>query len=245
MSLNMLSSILLATFFDSLTGLLGTISLFFNMKKVEKFSKYLVAFAAGAMIGAAFLHLIPEAFEINIFAGEFLVVGFIFFFFLERIIHMRHCHGGKCMSHLVSWLVIIGDGFHNILDGLVIASSFLISPILGWTTTFAILAHEVPQEMGNFGILVHHGFSRNKAIIWTFISQTTCILGGLLGYFLGASLSVVLLPIAAGGFIYIAAVDLIPELNLDKKFKDSVGVWVVFISGILSIEVFKLLFNLH
>ncbi len=241
----MLSSILLATFLDSLTGLLGTFSLFFNMETVEKFSKYLVAFAAGAMIGAAFLHLIPEAFEINEFSGELLVVGFILFFFLERLIHMRHSHEGECSANPVSWLIIIGDGFHNIVDGFVIAASFLINPVLGWTTTFAILAHEVPQEMGNFGILIHHGFSRNKAIIWTFISQATCIIGGLLGYFIGASLSNILLPIAAGGFIYIAAVDLIPELHLDKKFEKSVGVWGVFILGILSIEVFRLLFHSH
>ncbi len=242
----MLTQIILATFLNSLTGLLGIFSVFFSSKNVKDFSRSLVAFAAGAMIGAAFLHLIPEAIELNHeMGGELIIVGFIAFFFLERLIHMRHCHDGKCDRSPVSFLVIIGDGIHNIIDGLVIASSFLIDPLLGWTTTLAILAHEVPQEIGNFGILIHHGFSKTRAIFWTFISQTTCILGGIIGFFLGGSFSKYLLPIAAGGFVYIAAVDLIPELNLNEKMEKSFGTFVSFIAGIALLWVLKVLMHVH
>jgi zinc and cadmium transporter len=235
-----LLNIILATALDSLTGLLGVFSVFFKSKQVEKISRHLVSFATGALIGAAFLHLIPEGFGLSDFAGEMIVIGFIGFFFLERAIHWRHCHDGVCPEHPVTWLTIIGDAVHNVIDGLVIASSFLINPVLGWTTTLAIIAHEIPQELGNFGILIYSGFSKGRAIFWTFFSQATCILGGVAGFFLGSSLSAFLIPFAAGGFIYIAAVDLLPEIEHAGGGKHKVSL-ALFIAGVVLIELLKLL----
>ena len=168
--------ILLAVFLDSLVGLAGVIFLFMRDDRVKKLIATLVSFAAGTMIGGAFIHLIPESFELTSYAGELVALGFIGFFVIEQIIHWRHCHNLDCDKHPVTWLVIIGDGVHNFIDGLVIAAAFLINSALGWTTTLVIILHEVPQEVGNFAVLVHGGFSRWRAAAWTFFSQATCIL---------------------------------------------------------------------
>jgi len=232
-----LGNILLATVVDSLVGLVGVFSLPFSQEKLQRIVDYLVAFAAGAMIGGAFLHLLPEAMELTAAAGELAVVGFLGFFLSERLLSWKHCHNLKCDKHSVGWLVVIGDALHNVVDGLVIASAFLVDAALGWTTTLAIIAHEVPQEIGNFAVLIHGGFSRTSATLWTFLSQATCLLGGLAGYFLGAAYKPFLIALAAGGFIYIAAVDLLPELHHRAPLNN----FLLFLVGVLIMEGLKLL----
>ena len=233
--------ILLAVTVDSLVGLVGVFSFFFSTGQLKRMMSALVAFAAGTMIGGAFIHLIPESFELTPFAGELVALGFIGFFAIERVIHWRHCHNIECDKHPITLLIIIGDGVHNIIDGLVIASTFLVNSVLGWTTTLAVILHEVPQEIGNFVVLVHGGFSKWRAAAWTFLSQATCILGGLVGYFFGSGLKAFLIPFAAGGFIYIAAVDLLPEIHVDSDHP--VRVFLTFLLGILTMQAIKLFFH--
>lgn len=234
-----LTGILLAVLIDSAAGLLGVLSLFIQEGSLEKFLGSLVAFSAGTMVGGSFLHLIPEAFEITPLAGELVALGFLGFFVIEKIIHWRHCHKVGCEEHPFTWLTIIGDSIHNIIDGLVIASAFLVDPAIGAVTSLAIIAHEVPQEVGNFAVLVHGGFSKRRAILWTFISQATCILGGLLGYFLRGSFESFLLPFAAGGFIYIATVDLLPEIKDTSPWKS----FATFSVGVITMYAIKVAFH--
>lgn len=204
--------ILIATILVSLAGLGGIVMFFFNEKKVNKIIPYLVAFAAGSLLGGAFLHLIPEAIEKGSLS---IIVGFFIFYFLERILHYHHCHGKHiCERRNVSILVLVADFLHNFIDGLAIGISFSVSVALGITTTLAILFHELPQELGNFSILIFDGFKKKKALILTFLVQCSAILGGIAGYLIGElEFSAYLLGITAGGFIYLAASDLIPSLH--------------------------------
>jgi len=153
----------------------------------------------------------------------------------------HHCHKLKCETHPFSYLIFIGDAIHNIVDGLIIATTFLIDIKLGILTTFLIITHEVPQELGNFATAIYGGMRKNKAIIFTFLSQLTCIIGGLLGYyFLSKEMLLPLLPFAAGGFIYIAASDLLPELHKELNIKKSIISFILFSVGLAFIVVMKL-----
>jgi zinc and cadmium transporter len=234
-----LLDIIIATFVDSLVGLVGALSLLLRPVDVQKLVNKLVAFAAGTMIGGAMLHLLPEAAEMTAFSGEFAVVGFLLFFLTERVLHWKHCHDVDCEHHPLGWLIVTSDGVHNFVDGLVIASAFLVDVGLGWVTTLAIIAHEVPQEIGDFAVMVHGGFSRGKATFWNFVSQCTCILGGLIGFLFGAGFESFLVPFAAGGFIYIAAVDLIPELHPGQGEEGHFGSFLLFLLGVLLMAALK------
>lgn len=240
----MLVNILVATFVDSLVGLVGAISLFMKSKDIQKIVNKLVAFAAGTMLGGAMLHLLPEAAEMTPFSGEFAVLGFLLFFLTERILHWKHCHDVECEHHPLGWLIITSDSVHNFVDGLVIASAFLINTTLGWITTLAIIAHEVPQEIGDFAVLIHGGFSRGKATFWNFVSQCTCIVGGLVGYFFGSGFESFLVPFAAGGFLYISAVDLIPELHPGNGEEGHFNSFALFLFGILLMAGMKFLLKI-
>lgn len=210
--------ILIATIVVSLAGLIGIVTFFFHEKKVNKIVPYLVAFAAGSLLGGAFLHLIPEAIEKGSLS---IIIGFFVFYFLERVMHYHHCHSKHvCERKNVSVLVLVADFLHNFIDGLAIGISFSVSVALGITTTLAILFHELPQELGNFSILIFEGFKRKKALILTFLVQCSAILGGIVGYFIGElEFSTYLLGITAGGFIYLAASDLIPSLHEREHHK--------------------------
>ena len=176
--------ILLSTFLVSLISFIGVFTLSLKEKFLNKILLILVSFAAGALIGGAFFHLLPEAleisFDLNIFV--YLVVGIFVFFILERVLHWRHCHKGKCDVHPFTYLNLVGDGVHNFIDGLIIAASFLTNISLGIITTIAVIFHEIPQEIGDFGILVYGGFSRTKALFFNFLSALTAILGALVGF---------------------------------------------------------------
>ena len=230
--MSIFGSLLVALVIDSLLGLIGVFSLYFNEKILRKITFALVAFAAGSMLGGAMLHMLPEAMEMSIYASEIFLFGFLGFFILERYIFWHHCHKGHCEIHTISYLTILGDGLHNFIDGLVIAAAFLVNVHLGWITFFAIFLHEVPQELGNFAILIHNGMTRNKAIMWTFLSQATCILGGLAGWFFAPQWMIApTLAFAAGGFVYIAASDLVPEMHSEKDIRKATISFVLMMTG--------------
>jgi zinc and cadmium transporter len=199
-----------------------------------------VSFAAGALFGDAIIHLIPEAFE-NIQSGEtvsiLVLAGIIFFFVLEKFIHWRHCHvlGSEKHLHPVVFTNIIGDFAHNFIDGILIAGSFLVSIPLGISTTIAVILHEIPQEIGDFGVLLYGGMTVRKALLFNFLSATSAIFGAVLTLAVGAHLKeyvFFLLPVAAGGFLYIAGSDLIPELKHETKIAASIGQLLAILLGI-------------
>lgn len=223
----------------SLVSLVGILSLLLNEKLLNRVLILLVGFSAGALIGGAFLHLLPETLEGT--AGSlkpfiYLILGFVLFFILEKYLYWRHCHKGKCEIHTFNYLNLIGDGIHNFIDGLIIGASFIIDIKVGVATTVAIIAHEIPQELGDFGVLLYGGFSKYKAIFYNSLSAVTAIFGTIAGYYFANQIggfSNMLLAIAAGGFIYIASCDLIPELHKQPDLKSSTLSMLFFILGIL------------
>jgi zinc and cadmium transporter len=227
-----LGYILLFTLIGSAASLIGGIFLLLKEKFAIKISHFLSAFAAGALLGTAFFDLLPEAFEeskhyggeINIFLWT--LGGFLVFFLLERGIHWSHHHmvsdkyGSRTGPKSVVPLIIIGDSVHNFIDGIIIASTFLVNIPLGIITSFAVAAHEIPQEIGDFGILLSRGLKRSKILWLNILSALTAIVGALLAYYLGAvveGLIPIFLSVAAGFFLYIAASDLIPEIHSEEK----------------------------
>jgi len=224
----------------SLISLVGVFSLLLKEKLLHNILLLLIGFAAGGLIGGAFLHLLPEALEQTNNNSVFIcvVVGFIFFFILEKYFHWRHCHEGVCDIHAFTYLSLIGDATHNFTDGLVIGASFMVNIRFGVVTTLVIILHEIPQEIGDFGILLYGGFSKFKALYYNFIIALTCVLGTIIGYFISVNLqnfSSFLLPFTAGGFIYIAACDLVPELHKQPDLKKSALSLLAFLCGIVFI----------
>ena len=221
----------------SLISLIGVISLLLKENLLNKILLLLISFSAGALIGGAFLHLIPEAIEKGGHSEVYLfvIVGFILFFILERYLHWRHCHKGKCDIHTFTYLNLVGDGVHNFIDGLIIGSAFVVNINFGIATSFAIIMHEIPQEIGDFGVLIYGGLTRNKALFYNFLSAVTAILGTVIGFALANVSDVflkLLIPVAAGGFIYIASCDLIPELHKEQDIKKATLSMGVFILGV-------------
>lgn len=234
--MNALIWILVATLANSLVGFIGVISLWLSDRVMNKLLVLLMAFSAGTLLGGAFFHLLAEAVEKlePLAAMGYTLIGFILFFFIEGYFHWHRCE--HC-EHPFTYLMLIGDGIHNLIDGLVIAASFFVSPWLGFVTALMIIAHEVPQEMGLFAVLLYGKHKKPKALLYSFLAQSTCVLGGLMGYFLSAkaeAFSNFLLPFAAGGFIYIASADLIPEMHRlhEGNFKRALLSIVPFLFGI-------------
>jgi zinc and cadmium transporter len=230
-----LSSVLIV----SLISLAGVVGLYFSEKKLQKILIYLVSLSAGTLLGGAFLHLIPESMEeIGEQTSLYVLIGFLLFFVLEKIVHWRHCHKVACDKHphAFSYVILAGDTVHNFIDGVVIAASFMVSVPLGISTTIAVIFHEIPQEIGDFGSLVYAGFSKAKALLFNFLSALAAMLGVILVLIVGENFSEVVLymvPIAAGGFIYIASVDLFPEMHKTNGIKKSFKQLLVVILGIL------------
>lgn len=234
-----LTWILASTFIVSLISLAGVFTLAIKDKLLQRILFYLIGFSAGALIGGAFLHILPEVLAQTNSTTTFyyLIAGFVFFFLMEKYFYWRHCHEGRtCDVHAVTYLNLVGDGLHNFIDGMVIAASFIVSIKLGVVTTVVIILHEIPQELGDFGVLVYGGFSKKKALICNFFSGLTAIVGAICGYFLADfshGSANIILPITAGGFIYIAASDLIPELHKENDLKRSSLAFLAFLSGII------------
>lgn len=231
---------IIAVLIISLISLVGLFTLSLNQKKLYKVLIYLVSFSAGTLMGDAFLHLIPEAFESseNAIKVPFSILGGILIFFLiEKMIRWRHCHEEPCEDHPhpFSYVILFGDSIHNFIDGMIIAASFLVSVPLGIATTTAVIFHEIPQEIGDFASLVYGGFSRGKALFFNFITALTSVLGAILILsinFIETDLTSFLVPFAAGGFIYIAGTDLIPELHKHRDLKAGIWQTISFVIGI-------------
>ena len=217
---------------------------------MDRILMFLVALSAGALMGGAFLHLMPEAvaayseIEIDLMFLN-VIMGFVVFFLLEKILYWHHCHDAECEEHTFGYMILVGDIMHNFIDGLVIAAAFVSNIQLGIATTLAIAFHEIPQELGDFGVLLHSGMKKRKAILMNFVTALAIIIGGLLGFSISSVASnfvQILLPIAAGGFIYIASSDLIPELRKIDDPKKSASTFAVFLFGILLMWIAKAVF---
>src|SRR3989337_1824166 len=242
-----LAYIITFTLIGSIGSLVGRLFLLLKQNVTQAFSNKLISFAAGALIAAAFLDLLPEASELaedaDIFLPAFL--GFLSFFFAEkyiRLFHYHHGHGEKPST----FLVLIGDGVHNFVDGITSAVSFLASIPLGITTTIAVAAHEIPQEIADMGVLLANGLSKTKALFFNVLSAATALLGAIIAFTIAGQIEKYLylfLAIAAGHFIYIAASDLIPELHEKSRGKRDFGSILIFVLGILTIYLSSLIFE--
>ena len=227
-----------AVFIVSLVSLVGIFTVAVKIDFLKKILMYLVSLSAGALLGGAFFHLIPEAIEESGLTPAIsfsILLGIIVFMMLERAICWRHCHipTSKNHPHPFAFMNLIGDAFHNFIDGMIIAGSFLVSVPLGITTTIAVIFHEIPQEIGDFGVLVYAGFGRVKALMMNFVAALSAILGAIIVLLLNMqvhTVSTFLVPFTAGGFIYIASSDLIPEMKKESEpFKAFLQIFVLAI----------------
>ncbi|MEI8349579.1 MAG: ZIP family metal transporter [Candidatus Omnitrophota bacterium] len=234
----------------SFISLIGVFTLSLRREKLDKILLLLVSFSVGGLFGDAFIHLLPETFEkigAKLVASSLIIFGILIFFVLEKIVRWRHCHTPTSGEHLhpVVTLNLIGDGVHNLIDGMIIGASFSISISIGIATTLAVILHEIPQEIGDFGVLVHGGLSIKKALFFNFISALTSIVGAVISLTIGSYVkgyTVALLPVAAGGFLYIAGSDLIPELHgCDTKISTSLWQFLFIILGISTMALLTLL----
>jgi zinc and cadmium transporter len=230
---------ILAVVLVSAISLVGVFTLAIKSKNLSNILHFFVAFSTGALIGDTFMHLLPEAIEKN--SSQIwplaLIIGILFFFLLEKILRWRHCHDEACENpkHLGP-MNLVGDGFHNIIDGILIGASFLVSPTLGLATTVAVVLHEIPQEMGDFAVLLHSGYNVKKALIYNLLSGLMAIIGAVLILIVGQSVVAItnfMIPLAAGGFLYIALSDLVPELHKETKKSTTALQVVAILFGIL------------
>jgi len=232
-----LLQIIVATFLITLCVGAAVLLLLIKKELLSKITIFLVSLSAGTFMGGAFLHLLPEASE-KIDGEKLFIItllSFVIFFIVEKLLHWRHCHKENCEIHTFGQMNLLGDSIHNFIDGFIIAGAFLVDSKLGIVTTFAIALHEIPQEVGDFGVLLHAGFSRIKSLILNYLVASTVVLGGIAGYFLHFYFEDIikyLLPFAAGGFIYISSSDLIPEIRKETNLKKSIVSFIIFILGI-------------
>jgi zinc and cadmium transporter len=221
----------------SAIALVGSLTLLLEDATLERLIMPLVAFAAGSLLGGAFFHMIPAALEEE--PGDptvflWVLIGFVVFFALEQFLHWHHCHraSSDCKKPL-TYLILLGDGLHNLLGGLGVAGVFLVDVRLGIAAWFAAAAHEVPQELGDFGVLVHGGWSRGTALLLNLLSGITFLVGGLVAYAASERIEVAfLVPFAAGNFVYIGASDLVPEVNKHREARANVVHFASFVAGI-------------
>jgi zinc and cadmium transporter len=228
--------IILSVILVSLISLIGIFFIFLNKKTLNKLILFLVAVSVGSLLGGAFLHLIPEIISTSGFTltVSFLVLGgIILFFVIENFIRWRHCHNTDCAihTHHIAPMNLIGDGFHNLIDGLIISASYFVSIPLGIATTLAVIIHEIPQEIGDFGVLLYSGYSKKKALIFNFLSAIVALVGAIIGIIFSEKstiFSYIVIPIAVGGFLYIAGSDLIPEIHKQQEktfsFRNLIGI---------------------
>lgn len=230
---------LIATILISAISFIGLLAILVKDEALNKIVKYLIALSAGSLIGTAFLHLLPETSELLDKSVLFttVLVSFVIFFILERVVHWRHSHDkSDDQKSSFGYLNLFADGLHNFLDGAVIAAAFLVDVKTGILTSVAVMLHEIPQEIGDFGVLIYSGWTKKNALLANFFSAATAILGGLFGLFISSQLDLLIpymLAFAAGGFIYIGASDLLPEIREEKELRKSIEYFAVFIFGLV------------
>ena len=225
----------------SLVSLIGLFTISFSVEKLKNILFILVAFAAGSLIGDVFFHLLPEYIEMGEFtviSSSLIIVGIVTMLFIEKFIHWHHCHHVSSLEHAHPFAImnLIGDAFHNFLDGLIVGASYLVSIPVGIATTIAVVLHEIPQEISDFGVLLQGGFKKTKALMFNFLSALTAVLGVVLALILNelmGGMDKILIPFTIGAFIYIAGTDLIPEIHKELKVHRSLAQLLAFVLGIL------------
>jgi len=211
----------------SLVSFMGLFTISIRLQTLKKVVLYLVSFSVGGLLGDAFIHLLPESLEISgANLSLYILTGIIVSFMVEKFIHWRHCHvpTSKEHPHPFALMNLVGDSVHNFIDGLIIGASYIASIPVGIATTVAVIFHEIPQEIGDFGVLIHGGFSRKRALTMNFVTALTAVAGTVVALVAGAfveGLQGFLMPFAIGSFIYIAGSDLIPELHRETSPKKS------------------------
>ena len=245
-----LTYIIIFTFIGSILSLLGGALLLLKKQISENFACYLISFAAGTLIGVAFLDLFPEAVEEAGEADVFLpaLIGFVAFFFMERVIRIfhHHYHPGEKGTKPSTFLVIFGDGVHNFVDGVVITTGFLTAVPVGIITSLAVATHEIPQEIADMGVLLANGLSKSKALMYNFLSALTALAGALIAFRFASFIEqylYIFLAVAAGHFLYIAASDLIPELHEDHTGERKIPLALIFVFGIVAVFIFTKAFE--
>ncbi len=225
--------IIAVCFFGSLLSL--TLAYLFSKLKMVNYADYFVSFAVGTLLGAAFLEIIPHAYEISRDLHQIsliVLIGILVFFILEKLLVWRHCHGSHCENHspVVNHdvkkgsILIIGDCFHNFIDGILIASAFIVDINLGLITALAIIVHEIPQEISNFSILINSGYSLSRTLLMNIVTGCAMIIGAILAYFVLNDLEFLIpmiLSFAASSMIYVAISDLIPSLHKKVEIKQT------------------------
>lgn len=232
----------------SAIALIGSVTLLLDETTLKKLLLPLVALAAGTLLGGAFLHMIPAAVDksgnqLSIYL--WVLLGFTLFLALEQFLQWHHCHRAPSEHRPLTYLILIADGVHNFIGGLAVAGAFLIDVRVGISTWLAAAAHEVPQELGDFGILIHGGWKKGPALLYNFLSALTFLIGGIIAY--GASFTfdvTFLLPFAAGNFIYIASADLIPEIKHEDNARLNVIHLFSFLAGLGLLWLVRLVFEL-
>ncbi len=246
--MGILPNILISVLIVSSISLIGIVTVLFRIKSMDKLFFVLVSFAVGALLGAAFLDLLPESIK----AGEpfwvfvCVLVGILFFLLMESFLYWYHCHDRECKVHEFNYLCLMGASIHNFFDGVIIAATYMSGASIGFIATIAIIFHEIPRELGDYGILVFGGFSKRKALFYNFLTAITAFAGALCAYFFLDKFRTYipyLVSIAAGGFIYISLTDLIPELGKKKMLSRSIAQFALISLGIGVILAGKIFFK--
>jgi zinc and cadmium transporter len=232
-----------STVIVSIISITGIFFLSLKTARLQKIVLVLVSFAVGALLGNVFFHLLPESFEMiesTTLIAVLVMAGILVFFIMEKFLHWHHGHRVEDVHHnrpkSYGYVSLFADGIHNFTDGILIAAGWMAGPEIGIATTLAVILHEIPQEISDFGILIHAGFTAKKAIWLNFYAALAAVLGTTITLMLGTSvesLATYVLPVAAGGFIYLAGTDLIPELNKDRSRLNSLIQLVMIIAGLL------------
>lgn len=236
--MNPLAAIVVGGALMSAIALVGSVTLLMSRDTLDHILSPLVAFAAGSLLGGAFFHMLPAALESGlspITSAVGVMAGFSLFLGLEQFLHWHHCHRAAtdCKEPL-TYLILFGDALHNFLGGLGVGGVMLLDVRLGFAAWLAAAAHEVPQELGDFAILIHGGWQRRRALLFNLLSGLTFLVGGLVAYAASGAFDVTLLvPFAAGNFIYIGASDLVPEVNRHRNAMVNLIHYVSFVSGVI------------
>ena len=240
-------SALISVLIVSSLSLVGAAALLFKSELSKRQVLYLVSFSVGGLLGGAFFHLVPEAIEINdevLRVSTWLLVGVFTSYILEMVLKWRHCHipTSDDHPHSFAYINLIGDGIHNMIDGIIIGGAYLTSMSLGVATTIAVCLHEIPQEIGDFGVLLYAGMTRRRALLLNLASALTAVMGVVVALTLSAyveNLVSLLLPFAAGNFIYIAGSDLVPELQDEKRLSSSLIQLALMVLGLALLYLLK------
>jgi zinc and cadmium transporter len=222
LELSTLGWIIVAGLAMSSVALVGSVTLVLPERMLERLVMPLVAFAAGSLLGGALFHMLPESVAVlgnRLAVYVWLTVGFVTFFLLEQVLQWHHCHRTVSEHGPLGYLILLADGAHNLIGGLAVGSAFIVDLRLGVVTWLVAAAHEIPQELGDFGILVHSGWAPRRALLYNVLSALTFLVGGLLAYALSGRFDVAfLVPFAAGNFVYIASADLIPQITTTARY---------------------------